>query len=188
MPYTIPAGNPFIGQVGKRAEIWAYGLRNPWRFDFDAPAGLAPLLYIADVGQDVYEEIDVVHTSEAGVNFGWRVAEGMHCYPASASCNTAGLRAPVVEYSHTEGCSITGGFVYRGTAIPELRGRYFYADYCQGWLASIYDAGTAGFVTRRWTVPNVGNVLSFGQDAAGELYILSASGTVHRIVRRATPA
>ncbi len=184
LPYTIPTSNPFVGRAG-RQEIWAFGLRNPWRFAFDR--GVTPTtLYIADVGQGAWEEIDAVPSNAAGVNYGWNGLEGNHCYPpSSTTCALTGLfQAPVAEYDHSGGrCSITGGFVYRGAAIPEIAGQYFYSDYCAGFLASMSGSAGAGFTTRTWSVPNVGNVTSFGEDSAGELYVLSASGTVYRIVR-----
>jgi glucose/arabinose dehydrogenase len=183
LPYAIPATNPFRGQTGKRGEIWAYGLRNPWRFAFDRGANPATL-YVADVGQNLYEEVNAVSSAVAGVNYGWNVMEGLHCYPSGDGCSRTGLTLPVVEYSHASGsCSITGGFVYRGTAIPEIAGQYFYSDYCSGFLASLSGGVGSAFTPRTWSVPNVGQVLSFGEDSAGELYVLSANGTVYRIVR-----
>lgn len=181
-PYAIPPGNPFAGTPGGRAEIWAYGLRNPWRYAFDVPA---QLLYIADVGQANWEEVDVRPVGQAGNNYGWNIMEGLHCYN-SASCNQAGLVLPAIEYGHDTagGCSITGGYVYRGTALPELAGQYLYSDYCSGWLKSFsYGNGTASAVTD-WGITNVGNILSFGQDAQNELYMLSDTGKVYQIVRQ----
>ena len=181
-PYAIPPGNPFAGTLGGRAEIWAYGLRNPWRYAFDVPA---QLLYIADVGQANWEEVDVRPVGQAGNNYGWNIMEGLHCYN-SASCNQAGLVLPAIEYGHDTagGCSITGGYVYRGTALPELAGQYLYSDYCSGWLKSFsYSNGTASAVTD-WGITNVGNILSFGQDAQNELYMLSGTGKVYQIVRK----
>ena len=181
-PYAIPPGNPFAGTPGGRAEIWAYGLRNPWRYAFDVPA---QLLYIADVGQANWEEVDVRPVGQAGNNYGWNIMEGLHCYN-SASCNQAGLVLPAIEYGHDTagGCSITGGYVYRGTALPELAGQYLYSDYCSGWLKSFsYSHGTASAVTD-WGITNVGNILSFGQDAQNELYMLSGTGKVYQIVRK----
>ena len=176
-PYAIPAGNPFIGQAGARGEIWALGLRNPWRFAFDRVAGL---LYVADVGQSQWEEIHAVAADRPGVNYGWRILEGSQCYGA-ATCNAQGLERPVVEYSHAEGCSVTGGAPYRGSLLPGIVGHYFYSDYCAGFLRSFrYENGQA--VDRRsWDVGTLGSVLSFGEDAAGELYILSVNGRVYRL-------
>jgi glucose/arabinose dehydrogenase len=179
LPYAIPASNPFVGQAGKRGEIWAYGLRNPWRWDFDDAS-----LYIADVGQNLYEELDVAPATLAGVNYGWNTMEATHCFSPSSGCSTAGLRLPVAEYDHGKGCSITGGFVYRGAQLPEVTGHFFYSDYCTGFLASLTGDAARGFVTRPWSVPNAGNVLSFGEDGSGELYVLTASGTVQKVVRR----
>ncbi|MGK5018311.1 PQQ-dependent sugar dehydrogenase [Janthinobacterium sp. HLS12-2] len=181
-PYAIPPGNPFAGMPGARGEIWAYGLRNPWRYAFDMPA---QLLYIADVGQANWEEVDVRPMGQAGNNYGWNIMEGAHCYNSS-SCTQAALVLPAIEYSHDAagGCSVTGGYVYRGSALPELAGQYLYSDYCSGWLKSFsYGNGTASAVTD-WGITNVGNILSFGQDAQNELYMLSGTGKVYQIVRK----
>ncbi|MDO8042047.1 sorbosone dehydrogenase family protein [Janthinobacterium sp. SUN137] len=181
-PYTIPPDNPFA-TAGGRPEIWAYGLRNPWRYAFDAPA---QLLYIADVGQASWEEVDVRPASQAGNNYGWNIMEGAQCYNSSSSCSQAGLVLPVITYGHDTagGCSITGGYVYRGAALPELAGQYLYSDYCSGWLKSFsYGNGTASTVTD-WGIANVGNIVSFGQDGQNELYMLSGTGKVYRIVRK----
>jgi glucose/arabinose dehydrogenase len=176
-PYAIPTGNPLIGQTGARAEIWALGLRNPWRFAFDRVGGQ---LYVADVGQSSREEVHVVAANRPGVNYGWRVLEGSACYNAP-TCDAQGLERPVLEYSHDEGCSITGGAVYRGSLIPGIVGHYFYSDYCTGFLRSFrYDNGEAA-EQRNWSVGSLGSVLSFGEDAAGELYVLSANGRVYRL-------
>ena len=180
LPYTTPATNPFAGATNGRDEIWAYGLRNPWRYAFDPTAGT---LYIADVGQGSWEEINAMPAATGGLNYGWRIMEGAHCYP-TGPCNATGLTLPVHEYSHAGGaCSITGGFVYRGAAIPELSGHYLYSDYCLGWLRSLRVTGTTVTDHREWAIGSVGNVLSFGVDAAGELYMLSANGRVYRVVK-----
>lgn len=181
-PYTIPPDNPFVGQSGVLTEIWAYGLRNPWRFSFDAPAGL---MYIGDVGQDSREEINVSSTTAAGLNYGWRLMEGTACYNPTTNCNPMGqLTLPAHQYLHAEGCSVTGGYVYRGAAIPELTGHYLYSDYCQGWLRS-FRATTGGIATehRSWMGAALPGTLSFGQDGAGELYMIAGT-QVWRIVRR----
>jgi hypothetical protein len=180
LPYTNPPDNPFAGATNGADEIWAIGLRNPWRYAFDPPAGT---LYIADVGQGQYEEVSAVAAATAGVNYGWRIMEGAHCYNA-ATCNMSGLTQPVLEYDHSQGCSITGGFVYRGTAIPELTGHYLYSDYCTGFLRSFRLSSGQAVDQRTWAIGGVGNVLSFGVDAAGELYMLTAIGRVHRIVKQ----
>ncbi len=177
-PYAVPADNPFVGVSGARGEIWAYGLRNPWRFAFDRAGGM---LYIADVGQSSQEEVDVVPATHGGLNFGWNIMEGDECYGA-ASCNRSGLTLPVLAYGHSDGCSITGGYAYRGQQIPSLQGHYFYSDYCTGWLKSFRFDGAIKD-QRAWGL-GLGSVLSFGEDATGELYVLSANGKVYRLVSR----
>ena len=176
-PYAIPPDNPYATSTQFRPEIWAYGLRNPWRFSFDRVGGV---IYIADVGQNAFEEINAVPSTLAGVNYGWRIMEGMHCYNAD-TCNQAGLRLPVHEYGRNLGGAVTGGYVYRGTRMPGLQGLYFYSDYTAGGLRSFRLVNGAATEHRTWPV-SVNAVTSFGQDAAGELYILSALGTIHRIV------
>lgn len=183
--YTVPASNPYVGQAGIEPEIWSYGLRNPWRFSFDRANGD---LYIADVGQNLWEEVSVASAASGagrGVNFGWNIMEGTHCFEPATGCSTTGLMLPVIEYDHDEGCSVTGGFVYRGNAIPVLQGAYLYADYCGGWIRSFrYSGGQA--TNAGDTGLDTGNfVLSFGEDAAGELYVLTASAGVYRIVEQA---
>jgi len=183
--YAIPGSNPFVNMSGRRPEIWAYGLRNPWRYAFDGNQ-----LYLSDVGQDRREEVNIADNRQGGQNYGWNVMEGTLCYN-TASCNQAGLTLPAFEYDHgsndANGCSITGGFVYRGRALPELAGRYFYSDFCTGFLKS-FSATSAGIVEQRdWNLPDIGRVVSFGQDAEGELYLVAASGTIHKIGRNATP-
>ena len=180
-PYTIPPTNPYANRQTGLAEIWASGLRNPWRFAFDGEQ-----LYVADVGQDAREEVNLASTTQGGLNYGWDIMEGTACFGA-ASCNRSGLTLPVFEYEHgandVNGCSITGGYVYRGTAIPELAGRYLYSDFCRGFIKSFF-AGGAGIVEQRdWNLTGAGQVISFGRDGAGELYIVSASGRIFRLVR-----
>jgi glucose/arabinose dehydrogenase len=176
-PYAIPANNPFVGQAGKRGEIWVTGVRNPWRYAIDREAGL---LYVADVGQGAWEEINVLPAATGGQNLGWNPMEGMHCFVAG--CSQQGLTLPVHEYSHADGCSVTGGFVYRGSAIPGLRGHYFYSDYCRGWVRSFRWTGSVVADAREWEVGAIGNVTSFGEDSARELYITTAAGMVLKIV------
>jgi glucose/arabinose dehydrogenase len=128
-PYALPPGNPYLNRTGYRPEIWALGLRNPWRFSFDPKTGD---LYIADVGQNRYEEVDVQPVeSKGGENYGWNIMEGMHCFK-SPSCDKAGLAMPIVEYGHDKGCSVTGGMAYRATEYPALQGTYLYSDFCSG--------------------------------------------------------
>jgi glucose/arabinose dehydrogenase len=172
-PYATPASNPFGD------EIWALGLRNPWRFAFDATDHL---LFIADVGQNEFEEVNVVASDQAPVNYGWDIMEGTHCFEPSTNCDMQGLQLPVIEYDHGAGCSVTGGFVYRGSAIPAIEGHYFYSDFCSGFLRSFRFTNDAVVDQAEWDVGNLGGVLSFGLDAAGELYILSNDGRVLRLV------
>jgi hypothetical protein len=182
-PYAIPPDNPYAGHRGFRGEIWAYGLRNPWRFCFDPPEAR---LYIADVGQNRWEEIHVEGLRQPGINYGWNVMEGSHCYRPPQGCDRQGLALPVVEYDHSQGCSVTGGFVYRGRSLPGLRGHYFYADYCTGWVRSFRYAGGRVTEHRQWRLGGLGDITSFGLDAAGELYICSGNGRVFRLVPRRT--
>lgn len=186
-PYVIPPSNPFVGRSGSD-EIWAYGLRNPWRMSFDRETHD---LYIADVGQGKWEEIDYQAASSAGgENYGWRLMEGEHCYNPSVNCDPGGLVYPITEYSHSVGCSITGGYVYRGCRIPDLRGTYFYADYCNGRIWSFrYDGAVLSDSTERTAelAPGgglaIGSISSFGEDALGELYIIDYSdGEIYKIV------
>ena len=166
-------------------EIFDIGLRNPWRYAFDAKTGD---LYIADVGQDRWEEIDVQPAGSGRLNFGWSVMEGRHCLHGTR-CDSKGMTAPIVEYSHKTGCSITGGIVYRGRALPELDGDYFYSDYCTAILRSLH--WKSGAVTDHWdwkAALDPDNILSqvssFGEDADGELYLLSLDGPIYKLVRR----
>jgi hypothetical protein len=179
-PYQIPASNPLVGQAGVRPEIWALGLRNPWRYAFDGT-----LLYIADVGQNQREEVNIASTGQAGLNYGWDIMEGTLCFE-SATCNRDGLTLPMFEYPRGEAfsCSIVGGYVYRGAALPELRGHYFYSDYCAGFLRSLLWERTHIAQQATWAIPDPGNIVSFGQDGAGELYLITESGTVYKIVRK----
>ncbi|PYO86958.1 MAG: glucose dehydrogenase [Gemmatimonadetes bacterium] len=181
--YTIPADNPFATDTSAAPEVWSYGLRNPWRFSFDRQTGD---LYIGDVGQDRYEEVDVSSTAAQrgrGVNFGWNIMEGMHCYP-NDPCTTVG-QLPVVEYPHFGGtCSITGGYVYRGSALPALVGNYFYADFCDGSVHSIRYPGSTNPGNWSSLLSPGPNISSFGQDARGELYVLQLDGPVWKVIPR----
>ena len=176
-PYAVPADNPFATRAGARGEIWAYGLRNPWRLSFDRATGL---LYVADVGQNEWEEVDVEPAAAKGLDYGWNRMEATHCYGLGL-CDRSGLTLPALEYGHHDGCAIIGGYVYRGRAIPAAVGRYFYSDYCGGWLRSFRYVNGAATEPTTWRTRNVGSVLSFGEDAAGELYLLGANGTVYRL-------
>ena len=175
--YGIPGDNPFIATDGAFPEIWITGLRNPWRTSFDRTTGD---FWIGDVGQNAFEEIDVVRAGTSGQNFGWNVTEGFHCYIAS-TCDTNGLVGPVTEYSHDFGCSVTGGYVYRGTAVPTLAGGYLFGDYCSGRIWAIDPTATE---TRepRVVLETGRNVSSFGEDEAGELYVADLGGSVLRVI------
>lgn len=183
---SVPGDNPFVGQTGMRPEIWSYGVRNPWRFSFDR---LTHDLYIADVGQNAHEEIDAgtdVTQFGRGLNYGWNRMEGRACYNPPGSCDQTGLTPPVLDYGHSEGCSVTGGYVYRGTAVTALQGLYFYADYCQGWVRSFRLSGTHVSEETDWaTLRPGGQITSFGEDARGELYLMTSGGKVFRIVASA---
>jgi glucose/arabinose dehydrogenase/anti-sigma factor RsiW len=180
-PYAVPRDNPFVDSAGLRPEIWAYGLRNPWRMAFDT---VGRLLYIADVGQSRWEEINVQPDTARGLNYGWNRMEGQHCYGLPV-CRKAELVLPAVEYEHDDGnCSVTGGVVYRGKRLPFLAGHYLYSDYCTGFLRSFAFKNGAVAERHTWEVGSLGSVLSFGEDAAGEVYLLSSNGTVYRIVEK----
>jgi len=178
-PATAVPGNPF------GTAVYHWGLRNAWRFSFDRLTGD---LYIGDVGQNAWEELDFLPAEgpglspPAGTNWGWSVMEGTHCY-AAATCDRTGLELPVVEYGHGEGCSVTGGFVYRGVAMPDLAGSgtYFYADFCGGWVRSVQIAGGVA-VNPQQPFSGLGNVYSFGEDGCGELHVLASNGAVSKIV------
>jgi len=177
-PYAVPADNPFAGQAGRRGEIWIMGVRNPWRFSFDRETGQ---MYVADVGQGQWEEVHVSARGEGGLNFGWNTMEGTHCFRPATGCDRRGLTLPVLEYSHADGaCSVTGGYMYRGSDIPGLRGHYFYGDFCAGWVRSFRHSGGEAVDRREWEVGDVGNILTFGEDAEGELYLGSTNGRVYR--------
>jgi glucose/arabinose dehydrogenase len=169
VPYGIPPTNPFLGVAGYRPEIWALGLRNPWRFSFDRLAGD---LYIGDVGQGAVEEVDFEPAgSPGGRNYGWNIMEGAGCYNTN-SCATAGLTLPAATYGHSLGCSVTGGVVYRGTALPALQGIYFYGDFCSGRIWGLRKQG-AGWETAELPVPGNPpmNISTFGEDEAGNVYL-----------------
>ncbi|MFQ5535978.1 MAG: PQQ-dependent sugar dehydrogenase [Gemmatimonadota bacterium] len=178
-PYEIPPGNPFVDDPAARGEIWLYGLRNPWRFSFDFADGL---LFIGDVGQDTWEEIDVLDTGEGGGNLGWNIMEGPECF-GGAACGGDDLVLPVAVYTHEDGCSVTGGYVYRGNRIPALHGRYLYGDYCAGWIRTFrMGAGGTAVDPVELPLPKPGSITSFGEDAQGEVYVVVQEGTVYAIV------
>ena len=175
-PYGIPATNPYVGVAGAD-EIWAIGLRNPWKFSFDRTTGD---LWIADVGQNLYEEVNRAASTESGLNYGWR------CYEGNAAYNTTGcpsqntMKSPLLVTNHSSGfCSITGGYVYRGTQFPNFQGKYFFSDYCK---AQIGMSDASGNVTFSTTFSG-NNFVTFGEDAAGELYVASiGNGTIYKII------
>jgi glucose/arabinose dehydrogenase len=173
--YAIPADNPFVGAAGLDA-IWAYGLRNPWQISFDRETGR---FWIADVGEKRYEEINREPVGFAGgANYGWRVMEGTRCFSPSTGCNTSAKIRPIAEYSHTYGCSITGGDVYRGTSQRDLVGQYVFADFCSGRIGTVPAAGT-GLTFRR----TVGlSISSFGESESGELYLTDLGGALYRVI------
>jgi glucose/arabinose dehydrogenase len=182
LQYGIPTTNPYVGRTGLD-QIWALGLRNPWRFSFDR---VTKDLWIADVGQGAWEEVDrayAVRGSNAGraLNFGWRAMEGAHCFRPATGCSRTGKTLPVTEYSHTNGrCSVTGGYVYRGLAFPDLVGAYFFADYCTGEIWFVDRAATRG--GRPTLALDTGtSITSFGEDESGELYLVDGGGTVYRL-------
>ena len=178
-PYTIPPSNPFVGQPGYRPEIWALGLRNPWRYSFDR---LTSDLFIGDVGQDTREEVDFQPAnSHGGENYGWNIMEGFSCYPPGSSCNSTGLTLPIYDYPHFPECSITGGFVYRGLTYPSMRGIYFYADFCSGRIWGLQRNN--GAWENQLLLETGHNIASFGEDQAGELYLTTLdNGTIYQIV------
>lgn len=181
VPYRIPSDNPYIGTQDAAPETWAFGLRNPWRFSFDRSTGD---LWIGDVGQDQVEEISFQpESSDGGEDYGWARLEGSRCFP-SDPCDASGTVLPVHEYDRSDGCSVTGGYVYRGDMNPDFRGRYFFGDFCQGRIWSFrLDGGAAvGLFEHTDDFGRVSDLSSFGEDADGELYAVSLSGTVYRIV------
>lgn len=179
--YAIPATNPFRNTLNARPEIWAYGLRNPWRFSFDRTGNV---LYIGDVGQNRREEINAVASNRAGVNYGWKVMEGTSCYPpGTVMCDRSDLTEPVHEYPTADGsCAVTGGFAYRGTAIPQIVGLYFFSDYCKGGLRSFRRVNGAATDVREWNAGVGGTITSFGEDRHRELYVISHGGTVGKLI------
>jgi glucose/arabinose dehydrogenase len=179
LPYAIPVDNPFVAEPAVRDEIWALGLRNPWRFSFDRLTGD---LFIADVGQNAWEEVNFEPISvRGGRNYGWRRMEGSQCFNPGSNCNDGSLVLPILEYSHSLGCSVTGGYRYRGTEMPEHFGKYFYGDFCSGRIW----AGVENVETRAWTATELLDselsISTFGEDELGELYVADLSGALYRI-------
>jgi glucose/arabinose dehydrogenase len=176
-PYAVPADNPFVKNKKYRPEIWALGLRNPWRFSFDRNSGD---LYIADVGQDKYEEVSFQPSnSRGGENYGWSILEGTHCY-GSSMCRKTGMVIPVAEYDHSQGCSITGGMVYRGKSVPSLKGIYLYSDYCSGRIWGLKKSGTAWL--NRLLLNSGLSVSTFGENEKGDIFLADyGTGDIYRI-------
>ena len=179
-PYAIPRDNPFASGHGGRPEIWAYGLRNPWRIAFDGG-----WLYIADVGQNAWEEVDVARADSAGLNYGWNLYEANHAYADGGATPRVvppglALHAPAIEYPHREGCCVIGGRVYRGS-VAALRGLYFYADECKGWIETFRWRDGRAQERTRWRTGARIEPVAFGQDTRGELYVLDLGGSVYRI-------
>ena len=185
--YTVPSDNPLVGVEGARPEIWAYGLRNPWRFTFDRLTGE---LWTADVGQNALEEVDVI---VPGGNYGWNVMEGSECFGTRGDslrlaqdrpCDPEGFEPPVVEYGRDDGCSITGGYVYRGSRLPSLQGQYIFGDYCSGkvWAFSRQPGGAVRAVDKSDELLDTSHkISSFGEDGSGEIYIISLVGGIYTL-------
>lgn len=176
-PYLIPADNPFVDQAGARPEIWAYGLRNPWRFSFDRETGD---LWIADVGQNTWEEVNYQPAaSTGGENYGWVEREGAHCYPDGDPCPADGMIDPVAEYSHDVGISITGGYVYRGDGVAGLEGMYLYADFGTGYMWGLIPSGDDWILTE--PLDTGLTISAFGQDREAQLYVTAFDGTLYQV-------
>ena len=177
-PYAIPPDNPFVNGGGA-GEVWAYGLRNPWRFSIDP---VEEMVYIADVGHADQEEINVVPMSEGGHNFGWSDVEGTRCFHVQ-DCDLSNYTSPAITYTHAEGLSVTGGFVYRGDEIPELHGTYFYSDWVNQWIRSFKFVDGQVTEEKDWTEElggPFGQVNTYGLDGHGELYLLTHGGQVYK--------
>ena len=175
--YSVPSTNPFVGRTGVKPEIWAYGFRNPWRFGFDTSTGR---LFIGDVGQDSYEEINI---GKSGGNFGWSVMEGAHCFPIGSSCSKTGKILPISEVAHPSAEAIIGGFVYRGSAISGLAGTYVFGDFVTGVIWGLKQTSTGAW--QRSTLLSSGRAISaFGRDNNGNLYVVDyGNGSIYKIVQ-----
>ncbi|HLQ47842.1 MAG TPA: PQQ-dependent sugar dehydrogenase [Candidatus Dormibacteraeota bacterium] len=171
-PYAVPSDNPFVGRADTKPEIYLYGLRNPWRISFDRATRD---LWIGDVGQNAWEEVDVARAGTSGENYGWNTMEGNHCFNPPSGCSMNGLTLPVAEYGHDAGCTVIGGNVYRGSAQPALTGGYFFGDYCSGTIWAI-DPGSAALRAPTVVLKGSASLSSFGEDEAGELYATDIGG------------
>jgi len=185
-PFTVPPDNPFVGIVGARDEIWSFGLRNPWRFSFDRLTGD---MFIGDVGQNSWEEVDFQPAnSTGGENYGWRLMEGNSCFNPASNCNNGTLTLPILVYDHSVGCSVTGGYRYRGSKNPNLNGLYLYGDFCTGLIWGAQEDGLGGWNTTVLLDTNF-SISTFGEDESGEIYFahLSATnGAIYQVVESAT--
>ena len=184
--YTVPKDNPFVNKAGVKPEIWAYGLRNAWRFSFDKAT---KQIFTSDVGESNWEEVDII---EKGGNYGWRVTEGLHCLNPKVDCDFTGITKPIAEYSHHDGICVIGGFVYNGKQLPEVKGKYFFAD----WTGPIFYIQKTGDVWQRGRVtlqnyPENLKITSWGEDPSGEIYVITnpdtspsnTKGTIYKIVK-----
>ena len=176
--YSTPPDNPFIGRADTRGEIWAYGIRNPWRFSFDRVSGE---LWMADVGQNRHEEVNIVRR---GLNYGWKIMEGSECFEPRRACDSQGLEMPIVEYGRADGCSVTGGYVYRGHRLPSLFGAYVYGDFCSGKIWALRHDGEQ-VVEHLELVDSNLRISSFGEDSLEEMFILSFDGGIYRLASAA---
>jgi glucose/arabinose dehydrogenase len=180
-PYAIPPDNSFANGEGGRPEVWDFGFRNPWRFSFDRQTHD---LYIGDVGQAKWEEIDYIAAgTKGGLNFGWNIMEGAHCYSPATNCDQSGLVLPISEFDHGNGCSVIGGYVYRGTQFPQINGVYFYTDYCSGIVWAVTRAASGAWTTTRIinSSSTYAGFSSFGEDLSGELYVTDLNGALYRL-------
>lgn len=179
IPYAIPPDNPFVDGTDGAPEVWAYGFRNPWRVTIDP---VEQVMYVADVGFEGWEEVDVIALDDPGHDYGWPIVEGPECFEAD-TCDRTGLTEPVLTVEHKRACALVGGPVYRGEAIPELNGDYFYGDYCVGWIRSFHLINGKPTDVTTWSnrFGEPGQITSFATDASGEILVLLQSGEVLRI-------
>lgn len=182
-PYSIPQDNPFVANLSNAQEIWATGLRNPWRFSFDRATGD---LYVGDVGQNAREEIDLIENGMLGANLGWAIKEGTQCFK-EPGCDRPDLLDPIYEYEGADRCSVIGGYVYRGKIISSLIGSYIYADFCSDEIFSLVMNDSGDYMSKEisdalTTTENITRISSFGENSVGELFVLSLEGTIYKLV------